>query len=97
MGQAAVVLVVIFFAGVILLMLSTMGPCEPVTVYKYLPRDLDTLIREQPPVSVVEADVFQRDAWSDVTGHTDPSMSFAPLSTQAPPGGNAFYVTAAPS
>ena len=54
------------FSGVILLMLSRMRTCLPTVQYKYLPRDLDTYLREMPYASVTEKRLFDTDDWQQV-------------------------------
>ena len=61
-----VCLLVVLFAGIILVMLSRLSQTRTVTVYKYLPRDLDTWLRESPYASVSQNRLFAADDWSTV-------------------------------
>ena len=67
MSQVAVVCVVLLFSGIIMVLLSRFRTTETVTVFKYLPRDLDTYLREEPFASVSEKRIFDSDDWLAVT------------------------------
>lgn len=67
MSQVAVVCVVLLFSGIIMVLLSRFRTTETVTVFKYLPRDLDTYLREEPYASVSEKRIFDSDDWLTVT------------------------------
>ena len=55
---------VTLFAGIIMVMLSRLTQTREVTVYKYLPRDLDTWLRETPNASVSSSRLFSSDDWT---------------------------------
>ena len=57
---------VTFFAGLIMVMLSRLSQTNVVTVYKYLPRDLDGWLRESPDATVSQNRVFASDDWTTV-------------------------------
>lgn len=55
-------LLVLFFAGVILVIVNELVKLHarpPVVEYRYLPRDLDTYLREQPLASAHFRDMFR--------------------------------------
>jgi len=58
-----VVLLLMAFAGVILLLSNELVAArrEPKVVYRYLPRDLDTWVRQQPYASVTFNSMFNED------------------------------------
>ncbi len=57
-----VFLLMLFFTGIILIITNEMiNAPKQVTVYKYLPRDLDTYLREEPLASVTFDDLFSTD------------------------------------
>jgi len=60
MGALAVLVVVCFFAGVALLVVNELlaAKVEPRVEYRYLPRDLDSYLREEPPASASFAAMF---------------------------------------
>ena len=54
-------LLCLVFAGVVLMMANQLVACSqrrPVVEYRYLPRDLDTYLREQPMASARLRDMF---------------------------------------
>lgn len=54
-------LIALFFTGVVLVVVNALlktQACAPKVTYAYLPRDLDTYIREQPLASVDFKDMF---------------------------------------
>lgn len=55
------VLLVLVFAGLLLIMANELVAArrEPKVVYKYLPRDLDTYLREEPKASVTFQSMFE--------------------------------------
>lgn len=58
-----VLLLLVIFAGVILIMSNELVAArrQSKIVYRYLPRDLDTYIRQQPYASVTFKSMFQSD------------------------------------
>lgn len=57
-----VLLLMLFFTGIILVITNEMiNAPKQVTEYRYLPRDLDTYIREEPLASVTFDDLFNTD------------------------------------
>lgn len=56
-------LVLLLFAGIILVMANELVAARRKhhVVYKYLPRDLDTYLREEPPVSLTFRNMFEDD------------------------------------
>lgn len=58
MGSAG--LLIVFFAGVIMVVVNELVKNKATTkvVYRYLPRDLDTYIRQQPLATVDFKDLF---------------------------------------
>jgi hypothetical protein len=56
-----VVLLLLLFAGALLVMANELvaARAAPRVVYRYLPRDLDTYIREEPFASVTFGPLFQ--------------------------------------
>ena len=55
-----VALLFVFFAGVILVVLNELIAARPPPVeYRYLPRDLDTYLREDPYASVAFEKMFR--------------------------------------
>ena len=58
-----VLLLLLVFSGVILIMANELVAArrQPRVVYRYLPRDLDTYIREQPYASVTFGPMFSSD------------------------------------
>lgn len=58
-----VVLLLLIFAGVIFVMANELvaARTQPKIEYRYLPRDLDTYLREEPLVSVTHSDMFKKD------------------------------------
>jgi hypothetical protein len=62
------VLLLLLFAGVTMVMANELvaARTQPRIVYRYLPRDLDTYLREQPSASATFKSMFERDdalAW----------------------------------
>ena len=52
-------LLCLFFTGIILIVVNEqLNAPEQKTVYKYVPRDLDTYLREEPLASLAFADMF---------------------------------------
>lgn len=76
-----VFLLFLFFTGIILIVCNeVINAPKQVTVYKYLPRDLDTYLREEPLVSVQFADLFTDDIEpGSVYSQTAPSKTGAVL------------------
>lgn len=63
------VLLLMVFAGIILIMSNELvaSRTKPVIRYKYLPRDLDTYIRQEPYASVTYKDMMEdEDVWTKV-------------------------------
>lgn len=58
-----VVVLLLMFAGVILVMANELvaARTQPRVVYRYLPRDLDTYLREEPQASVTFKTMFEED------------------------------------
>ena len=55
-----VALLFVFFAGVVLVVLNELIAARPPpVVYRYLPRDLDTYLREDPYASVTFERMFR--------------------------------------
>ena len=55
-------LLLLFFAGVILVIVNEMVKDRvPEVEYRYLPRDLDTYLREEPPASATFEKIFKGD------------------------------------
>lgn len=70
---------VMLFAGIIMVMLSRLSQTSTVTVYKYLPRDLDTWLRESPNATISQNRLFATDDWSRVkAAHTGGTASQTP-------------------
>lgn len=57
------VLLLLLFAGVILVMANELVAArrEPKVVYRYLPRDLDTYLRQEPHATVTFDAMFNQD------------------------------------
>lgn len=53
----------LIFAGVTLIMANELvaARTQPRIVYRYLPRDLDTYLREEPQASVIFKSMFESD------------------------------------
>lgn len=51
------------FAGIVMIMANELVAIrrQPRIVYKYLPRDLDTYLREEPRASVTFQSMFEKD------------------------------------
>ena len=77
---------VVLFAGIILVMLSRLRQTNVVTVYKYLPRDLDTWLRESPYASVSQNRVFASDDWSTVRALHGEHVASAAATATKPAG-----------
>lgn len=60
------VLLLLVFAGILAVMANELvaARTQPRVVYRYLPRDLDTYLREEPRASVIFQSMFESD---DVT------------------------------
>lgn len=56
-------LLLLLFAGIILVMANELvaARTQPKIEYRYLPRDLDTYLREEPRVSVTLAGMWDQD------------------------------------
>lgn len=57
------ILLLLIFAGVLMVMANELVAArrQPKVVYRYLPRDLDTYIRQQPYASVTFDSMFTKD------------------------------------
>lgn len=57
------VLLLLVFAGVVMIMANELVNARnsPAVVYRYLPRDLDTYLREEPFPSAVFADMWTQE------------------------------------
>ncbi len=57
------VLLLLAFAGIVMIMANELVAArrQPRIVYKYLPRDLDTYLREEPRASVTFQSMFESD------------------------------------
>ena len=87
---------VALFGGIIMVMLSRLTQTRVVTVYKYLPRDLDSYLRESPYASISQDRVFAADDWTvvkavhgtdpaTVSGATPPPLPLVAKSRPPPP------------
>ena len=56
-------LLLVLFAGIMLVMANELAAVRSQTrvVYKYLPRDLDTYLREEPQASTTFKNIFEDD------------------------------------
>lgn len=87
-------LLVLLFTGITLIVVNELiNKPEQIVTYKYLPRDLDTYLREEPYASVTFADMFSEDfaptnMYSSTLGNTAVATGFS---------SNAFALPALPS